>query len=72
MKTKNEVPCHKVIVRLEKVDRWTGLSEAARLTGRTPTQIKRHVTGERPSRKLAEDMDRLGILVETGDKTRGM
>lgn len=54
-----------VVVRLERVERWSGLSEAARLTGRTPTQIKRHVTGEHPSRKLAEDMRKLGIIVET-------
>ena len=73
METKKEHRSGNVVVRLERVERWSGLSEAARLTGRTPTQIKRHVTGEHPSRKLADDMKKLGIIIETTakDEKRG-
>lgn len=53
-----------VVVRRVSVEQWVGLSMAARLTGRTVTQIKRHIDGVQPSRKLQADMDRLGVVVE--------
>lgn len=46
------------------VEKWSGLEPAARALKRTTTQIRRHVSGEQPSAKLAADMDRLGIKVE--------
>ena len=52
-----------VVIRRAVVTRWSGLAEAAAMVGRTPTQIKRHVDGTQPSKKLQADMDRLGIVV---------
>ena len=53
-----------VVIRRAVVTRWSGLAEAAAMVGRTPTQIKRHVDGTQPSKKLQADMDRMGIKVE--------
>ena len=52
-----------VIIRRAVVTRWSGLAEASAMVGRTPTQIKRHIDGTQPSKKLQADMDRLGIVV---------
>jgi len=65
MQGKNKAPA--VTIRRMKVDVWTGLSAAARVTGRTPTQVKRHVDGTQPSRKLQDDMDRLGVTIVRED-----
>lgn len=54
----------KVVIRRMKVDRWVGIKSAAMVMGRTATQIKRHLDGVAPSRKLQADMDRLGVVVE--------
>ena len=45
--------------------RWTNLGVAAKRLGRCRTQIQRHINGEVPSKKLAADMARLGVVVET-------
>lgn len=53
-----------IVIRKVRVEKWTGLDRAAKALKRTSTQIRRHVSGEQPSAKLARDMDRLGIHVE--------
>lgn len=53
-----------VVVRRMTVDRWVGISDASKVTGRSIAQIKRHLEGVQPSRKLQADMDRLGVVVE--------
>lgn len=59
MQTKNET----LVIRKVRVDQWSGLAEAAKRLGRTATQVKRHVDGITPSKKLQADMDRLGVVV---------
>jgi len=53
-----------IVIRRVMVPEWTCLEQAAKVLKRTSTQIRRHVSGEQPSAKLARDMDRLGIHVE--------
>jgi hypothetical protein len=60
-KTRTQKP---VVIRRMKVDRWVGISDASKIMGRSIAQIKRHLDGRQPSRKLQADMDRLGVVVE--------
>ena len=57
--TKNKT----LIIKKVTVTRWTNISQAARMLKRTPTQVARHVSGAMHSRKLAADMQKLGIEV---------
>jgi len=59
---------HGLIIRHMWVQTWTGLKEAAKVLGRTETQIRRHVSGEQPSAKLARAMELHGITVIEVDK----
>jgi len=62
MKPKTAEPGHTEI-RKRVVYEYTGLSAAAKLLGVSPTQIKRHVSGEQPSRRLARRMADAGVEV---------
>ena len=53
-----------VVVESANIKRYRGITSAAKLLGRSPAQLRRHISGEAPSLKLAEDMDRLGVVVE--------
>lgn len=53
----------RITIRRESVMVFTGLSAAARRLGVTPTQVKRHVSGEQPSLRLARRMAENGVEV---------
>ena len=53
-----------IVIKRRLVPEWTGLIEAARVLGRSPTQVLRHISGKSPSKKLQADMERHGIRVE--------
>ena len=53
----------RITIRRETVEVFTGLSAAARRLGVSPTQIKRHVSGEQPSMRLARRMAEKGVEV---------
>ena len=53
----------RIIIRAVKVVQYTGLSAAARRLGVSATQIKRHVSGEQPSMRLARRMAEKGVEV---------
>lgn len=52
------------VIRRRLTEKWTGLRAAARVLGVSDTQVRRHVTGEQPSRRLAQRMEESGIKVE--------
>jgi hypothetical protein len=54
------------VIRRRLTEKWTGLRAAARVLGVSDTQVRRHVTGEQPSRRLAKRMAEHGISVEGG------
>ena len=53
----------RITIRRQTVEVFTGLSAAARRLGVSPTQIKRHVSGEQPSMRLARRMAEKGVEV---------
>jgi len=53
----------RITIRKETVEVFTGLSAAARRLGVSATQIKRHVSGEQPSMRLARRMAEKGVEV---------
>lgn len=53
----------RITIRRETVEVFTGLSAAARRLGVSATQIKRHVSGEQPSMRLARRMAEKGVEV---------
>lgn len=53
----------RITIRRQTVEVFTGLSAAARRLGVTPTQVKRHVSGEQPSLRLAKRMAERGVEV---------
>lgn len=52
-----------ITIRRETVEVFTGLSAAARRLGVSATQVKRHVSGEQPSMRLARRMADRGVEV---------
>lgn len=54
------------VIRRRVAEKWTGLRAAARILGVSDTQVRRHVTGDQPSRRLARRMAEHGIRVEGG------
>ena len=53
-----------LVIRKVRVEKWDGLLAAARVLGRSPTQVLRHISGKSPSKKLQADMEKHGIRVE--------
>lgn len=53
----------RITIRRETVEVFKGLSAAARRLGVSATQIKRHVSGEQPSMRLARRMAEKGVEV---------
>ncbi len=53
----------RITIRRETVEVFTGLSAAARRLGVSATQIKRHVSGDQPSMRLARRMAEKGVEV---------
>ena len=52
------------VIRLRTVKRYQGVSEAARILGVSGTQVKRHITGDMYSKRLARRMAECGVVVE--------
>lgn len=53
----------RITIRRQTIEVYTGLSAAARRLGVSPTQVKRHISGEEPSRRLARRMEERGVEV---------
>lgn len=53
----------RIVIRRETVEVFTGISAAARRLGVSGTQVKRHVSGISPSRRLARRMAETGVEV---------
>lgn len=53
-----------VVIRLRMVPQYQGVSQAARYLGVSGTQVKRHITGEMHSKRLARRMLECGVVVE--------
>jgi hypothetical protein len=53
-----------VVIRRKTVERWEGILAAARMLKVSDTQVRRHVSGESPSIRLARRMAEAGITVE--------
>lgn len=53
----------RITIRRQTVEVFTGLSAAARRLGVSPTQVKRHISGEQPSLRLARRMAEKGVEV---------
>lgn len=60
MRTANGGP---ITIRRQTVEVFVGLSAAARRLGCSATQVKRHVSGEQPSQRLAQRMAEKGVEV---------
>jgi len=52
-----------ITIRRKTVEVFTGVSAAARRLGVSPTQVKRHISGEQPSLRLARRMAEKGVEV---------
>lgn len=52
------------VIRLKMVPRYFGVSRAARILGVSGTQVKRHITGDMPSKTLARRMAEYGVVFE--------
>jgi|GEM_PF-4307416 len=53
-----------LVIRRRRVERWQNINAAARRLGVTDTQVRRHISGEEPSVRLARRMEQAGIVVE--------
>ncbi len=53
-----------LVIRLKMVPRYHGVSQAARILGVSGTQVKRHITGDMYSKRLARRMAECGVVVE--------
>lgn len=52
------------VIRLKMVPRYHGINQAARILGVSNTQVKRHITGNMYSKRLARRMLECGVVVE--------
>lgn len=53
----------KIAIRRMMVPQYLGLSAAAKRLGVSATQVKRHISGEQPSMRLARQMRDKGVYV---------
>lgn len=54
---------NKLEIRRVQVEEWRGLQEGARRLGVSATQLRRHITGSEPSRRLAKRLEQANIVV---------
>ena len=65
MKTPPKNSPARLVIRRLILPQWQNIQAAADLLGVSHTQVRRHVSGQNPSRRLARRMEELGIVVET-------
>lgn len=53
-----------VVIKRRMVARYFGLNAAARVLDVSATQVKRHISGQTPSKSLARRMAERGVLLE--------